>query len=65
MASYEMFQNPWEEYERPMKRARIEVSHLAKRFIKMFKLQRHKNKYRKLERCVYLYLLLILYTRIV
>ena len=47
MSRYELFCNPWEELERPSKRRRIEISRLAKRFIKVFKLQKSK-KYSKL-----------------
>ena len=47
MAGYELFCNPWEELERPSKRRRIEISRLAKLFIKVFKLQKSK-KYSKL-----------------
>ena len=52
MAAYKMFQNPWEENERFERKARMDISHLANKFIKMFKLQKHRNKYRKLDRCV-------------
>ena len=54
MATYDMFQNPWEENDRSERKARIDISHLANKFIKMFKLQKRRNKYRKLDRCVIL-----------
>ena len=47
MSGYELFCNPSEELERPSKRRRLEISRLAKRFIKVFKLQKSK-KYSKL-----------------
>ena len=44
MSRYDLFTNPWEESERASKRPRLDISHLAKKFIKLFKLQKHKKK---------------------